>query len=446
MKKLLVVLMALALVSPAMAASTLTVSGSYDVVGVAADNLSAQNLRVDDLGDADNLNFVYQRFRVQPKITASDTVSGTLRLDFAEGMWGQDQDFTSARASETGASTELQVDRAYVDVKTDYVSVRAGLQFVPAGQTQVYRDNQPALQLFIKTGTPVGLRLAWVKVDEGISGVGTQFSRLSDDDDANKDTDRYLGDISLNTDAVKLNLFYVMQSDGSTNGVDNFKDEPNVLGLRFRSAVGPVDIKGELATFGGDNGDGIDYVGTQFNVNGMMKISDALSVGLDLIYSSARSDTSEIKRTFMGNPFARLDVEAGGTMGWDMLTYGRCNAPVFASFPPGGPIRSGNYSGDIFDPFETGAGDMSAGLGIKFIPIEKLTLIGQFHYMSAVDDNIDGVTGEFSSGYNLLVAAVYQLRPKASLHATYQYIDADFSDDVNPDSAYLSTLRLHIAF
>lgn len=434
MRKLLVLLMVLALVSPAMAASKVSISGHYQVSAVTADNIVDQNAQT-DTGDADKRDYIYQRFRVQPVIQASDAVKATLRFDFAEGQWGQDQDFTTARAVDTGVSGELQVDRAYADVNMGWLNVRAGLQFIYAGQTQVYRDNQPGLQFMIKTPSPVGFRLAYVKASEGI-GVGSPFARLSDETDANEDTDRYLGDLSINTDPVKLNIFYVMQKDDGTDGVTDFKDEPWVAGLRVRSMLGSVSIAGEVATFGGDNGNGTDYVGTQANVNGMMKFSDALTVGMDLIYSTAQG-ANEQKITAIGNPFARLDVVSGGSFGWDTLTYGRNNAPVFAGLP---------VDGDVFDPFRTGAGCIGAGIGAKFVPVQKVTLIGQFHYMVADDDNIQGVTGEFEDGYNALVAAVFQLAPKASLHATYQYIDANFADNVDIDNAYIATLWMNIAF
>lgn len=441
MKKLLLVLMVLALVSPAMADDRVSLSGTYDVTAIASDNVTAQNAGVDDLGDADKHSYLHQRFRVGSKIQVADGVTANLRFDFAEGIWGQDQGFEANRANDT---SELQVDRAYVSVNTAWLIINAGLQFVPAGQTQVYRDNQPALQFIAKTGTPFGIRLAWVKASEGI-GVDNGWS---DEGEENEDTDRFLGDLSYKTDAIKVSLFYVMQKDGGTGDtsdppdgtIDDFKDEPNVAGLNVRTSVGGVAISGEVATFGGDNGNGTDYTGTQVNVNGMMKLSDALSLGVDLIYSSA-AGANEQKMTVMGDPLAAFDAKNGGTMGWDMLTYGRNTAQLFASSPPPGLMP-----GDFFDPFNTGAGAMGAGVGVKFIPVDKVTLIGQLHYLVADDDDIPGVTGEFESGYNLLVAAVYQLAPKTTLHATYHMVDADFMDDVNPDSAYVYGLRMHVAF
>ena len=102
MKKWFTVFMAMVLMmvmtAPAMAESNLTIKGSYDVWGMSADGVNAQNNRVDET-DSDERNYFYQRFRVQPQFKASDNVTANLRFDFAEGLWGQDQNFSTARAS-----------------------------------------------------------------------------------------------------------------------------------------------------------------------------------------------------------------------------------------------------------------------------------------------------------------------------------------------------------
>jgi hypothetical protein len=438
MRKLLILAMVLALVAPAMAADNLTISGAYEVFGIGADNLQEQkNHNGVDLEDADNVNYFYQRFRVQPKFKATDGVSATLRFDFAEGIWGQDQAFTSAR---TADSAEIQVDRAYVSVNKGILMVNAGLQFVPLGQTQVFRDNQPALQFIFKT--PVSVRLGWVKVDESI-GVST--GALSDEADDNKDTDRYLIDVGYKSKTFGINAFYAMQQDGSTgdsdaDGIqDNFEDQPTVMGVNVKAKAGRVALYGEAASFGGDNGNGTDYVGTQVNVNGRMKLSDALTVAADLWYSKG-AEPGERKRIHIGNPFARFDLKKGAAMGWDTLTYGRNPAELFSTSPPGGLLP-----GDVFDPFLTGAGSMGAGIGAKFNPVEPLTLIGHMHYMVGESDDT-GVVGEFDSGYSALVCAVYQLAPKTSLHATYHLIEASFLDDIEVNSAHMYTLWMKVAF
>ncbi len=441
MRKLLVMAMVLALVSPAMAADNLTISGSYELFGIGADNLDEQqNHDGVDLEDADKVHYFYQRFRVQPKFQAADGISATLRFDFAEGIWGQDRSF-SGTTGHVGEAEEIQVDRAYVTVNKGMVMVMAGMQFVPLGQTQVFRDNQPALQLILKT--PVSVRLGWVKVSESWGSTAT--APLSDEDDLNKDTDRYLIDVGYKGKTFSVNAFYATQVDGSKGDTDgdlvddNFEDQPNVMGVNAKAQVGPVALYGEAATFGGDDGNGTDYVGTQVNINGRMKMSDSLTLAADLFYSTG-ADPGERKRIHIGDPFARFDLKKGGAMGWDDLVYGRNPGELFTTSPPGGILP-----GDVFDPFLTGAGSMGGGFGAKFNPIQPLTLIGHFHYMVGDSDDT-GVVGEFDKGYSALVCAVYQLAPKTSLHATYHIIEADFLDDIDVNSAYMYTLWMRVNF
>ncbi|MGD9222303.1 MAG: porin [Desulfobacteraceae bacterium] len=441
MRKFFVLAMVLALVSPAMAAENLTIKGAYEIFGIGADNLDEQqNHDGVDLEDADKVHYFYQRFRVQPQFKAADGITANLRFDFAEGIWGQDQGFSSVRANDT---TELQVDRAYVDVNKGIFRVRAGLQFVPVGQTRVFRDNQPALVFNIKT--PVMIRLGWVKVSESY-GSGSA-APLSDEDDLNKDTDRYLIDLGYKAKAFSINAFYVTQQDGSSgdtdgDGIDdNFEDQPNVMGLRAKAQVGSVALGGELAMFGGDNGNGTDYVGTQFNVNGRMKLSDGVTLAADLWYSSGQSDSNERKISYMGNPFAMFDLKKGAGMDWDLLTYGRNPGELFTTSPPGGILP-----GDVFDPFLTGAGSIGAGIGAKVNPVQPLTFIGQLHYMVGESDDTGRADAEFDKGYSALVCAVYQLAPKTSLHATYHIVEADFLDDVDVNTAHMYTLWLKVAF
>jgi len=437
MRKILVVVLVLAFVAPAMAEDKLSLKGSYDLAGVWADNISEQNTGV-VREDGDKNQYVYQRFRLGVKVQPNEYVDANLRFDFNENMWGQDQAYSTFRASE---SSELQVDRAYVNVKTEHVDIRGGLQFLPLGLTKAYRDNQPALQLILKT--PLRVRLGYVKVSEGIGSNGdpfpTKLGRLSDDTDENKDTDRYFIDLGYKSEAFNVNAYFWMQNDDSENGVNNFKDEPFLAGMAARTSLGGINFVGELDTFGGDNGNGTDYTGTQFFMGASKKINDQLTLALDAYYSTAAGE-NEQKLTKVGNPFADHEICRGGNQGWDMLVYGRSNAHVFSG-DGGGPLP-----GDVLDPFFTGAGSIGAGLSAKYQPMEKLTLLGIGHFMNGADDDIQGVIGEFENGFFLLGCAVYQLVPAASLHATYEYINANFADDVDLKNSYLATLRLHVEF
>ncbi|WP_419663884.1 uncharacterized protein Dvar_41170 [Desulfosarcina variabilis str. Montpellier] len=461
MKNWFVVFLAVSLVVamtvPAAAEPNLSIKGEYVVQGFHAEGVFSQNQGLAETLDEDELDYVYQRFRLAPTFKASDNVSAHLRFDFAEGMWGHDQDFDTNRAGDTSTNnddSEIQVDRAYVDVDTTWLRVRAGLQFFPVGQTQVFRDNEPGLQFDIKTGTPFGIRLGWIKAWEGI-GSGTDSTRLfslRDETPETKDQDRYLAVLGWKSDTFAANIFGVKQSDsghGATpngTGFDyNNQEEPHVFGLRVRMDLGALAVHGEVAQFGGEltyeeTDTTVDYTGTQVNVNGMFNISDALKVGLDLFYSSAAGD-NEKKITSMGNPFASYDIRNGGSMGWDTETYGRANGFLFSSVIPPGPLP-----GDVFDPYLQGTGSKGAGVGAMYTMFEKLSLIGQFHYMVADDDDLTGVTGEFEKGYNLLAAAVYPIAPKTTLHATYQRVDASFMDDIDPDPSNVYSLWMRVLF
>lgn len=443
MRKLLVIAVVLALVSPAMAADNLTISGTYELFGIGADNLEEQqNHDGVDLEDADKVHYFYQRFRVQPRFKAADGITATLRFDYAEGIWGQDQGYTGT-TGHVGENQEIQVDRAYVTVNKGIVMVNAGMQFIPLGQTQVFRDNQPALHFILKT--PVSVRLGWVKVSESY-GVGG-YASLSDEDDLYKDKDRYFINLGYKSKTFSVDAFYATQVDGSKGDTDgdlvddNFEDQPNVMGVNAKAKIGPVALYGEAATFGGDNGNGVDYVGTQVNVNGRMKMSDALTLAVDLFYSSGQSDSDEAKITYIGDPFARFDLKKGAAMGWDDLVYGRNPAELYTTWPPGGILP-----GDVFDPFLTGAGAMGGGIGVKFNPIQPLTLLGHFHYMVGESDDTGRADAEFDKGYSALVCAVYQLAPKTTLHATYHIVEADFLDDVEVNTGQMYTLWMRVAF
>ena len=288
-----------------------------------------------------------------------------------------------------------------------------------------------------------------------MEGIGTG-NGLEDEEPATEDMDRYLVDLGYKADVFSVNLFGVMQTDGGygdTTGdgvIDDFEEEPWVAGLRFKANFGAFGLHGELAQFGGDtgrtsaNGNGVDYAGTQFNVNGMLTLSDSLKLGLDLIYSSAQGD-DEKKMQTLGNPFASYDVRLGGSMGWDLDTYGRANGFLYSG--TGGP-----FPGDVFDPFNTGAGAMGAGIGAMFTPMEWLSLIGQFHYLVAADDDIkDSYTGanyvgEFENGYNLLLAAKFQIATKTDVRLTYQRVDASFMDNIDPDASSLYGITLRVLF
>jgi hypothetical protein len=440
MRKLLAVLFVLVFALPAMADDRVSFKGEYDLAAVTSDNIVGQN-QGRDLEDADSRDFLYHRFRLGFKAEPTKGVNARLRFDFAENVWGQDQAFTNVRSAD---SDELQVDRAYVEIDKSMFNIKAGLHFMPLGLSKVSRDNQPGLQLTFKS--PFSVRLGYVKVDEGIGSSSDPFpsklGRLEDDSSENKDTDRYFIDLGYKFNVFKINAFYWMQRDGSTGDSDgdgtddNFKNEPTAGGVTLRATPANWYIIGEVATFGGDNGNGADYTGTQAIVAATKKITDTFSIGAEAWYSDA-ADEGEIKITRVGNPFADYSINHGANYGWDSLAFARSNAPFFGGSP---------MDGDVLDPFLTGAGSIGGGIGAKYLAMQKLTFMGLLQYMTAADDDIEGVTGEFESGYNLLATVAYQLMDNVSLHGTYEYIDANFADDVDLDAASIAALRMRVTF
>lgn len=103
--------------------------------------------------------------------------------------------------------------------------------------------------------------------------VGQNTGTDLDDTKENKDIDCYFIDLGYKSKSFTINGFYWQQKDEQENGVDNFKDEPTLAGVTARATLAGIKFKGELATFGGDNGNGTDYVGTQLMVAGTKKKS-----------------------------------------------------------------------------------------------------------------------------------------------------------------------------
>jgi len=427
MKKLLVIFLVLAFVAPAMAADNFSIKGQYYVTGW--DNENFQD--GDDADDTDHEQYWTQRFRVQPQIKVADGVTANLRMDFAETHWGGQQMQATRPGLTTGTITDsagdtltgatnandiIQVDRAYVDITKGIVNIKAGLQFFSVGQAQVFRDNEPGFLFTIKT--PVTIGLGYIKRDEGGS--------LNDEDGLGDDVDRYVIKVDYKSDAFSVGGFYVMQKDDAT-----VANEPMVYGVHGSGNVGPVAVKGELALFGGDNGAGVDYVGTQLNVEGVMKMSDALSLAVELIYSDGTDKVDEMKVAYIGDPFARKSLATGGAIFGDYYD---------GNWKPSSGTPLGTY--DVFDPMGGGTGALGGGLGVQFKPMEDLTLTAYFHYLTASED----IAGEFEKGLLYQAVISYMLAPKTMLQAAYLAVDAELKDATDPDTAKAMWLNLTVNF
>ncbi len=408
MKKLLVVLMVLAFVAPAMAEDMLDLSGTMRVRAWDTSNLGD----FDTDTDSDHNQYWDQRLRIMGVITPADGVKAVFRMDYAEDKWGSD----NWEGSRYSSDSEIQVDRAYLDVTKGMFNIVAGEAYFGLGNAYAYDNNQTGVAVTLKT--PVTVRVGYLKIDEDQTNSGNLT-----DEDTYEDLDHYIFDVGYKADTFGVNVFYAMQNDGLTTS-----DEPTLLGAMGTFSIGPVDVMAELDMFGGDNGAGVDYVGTQFYADASMKFSDALTAGLQLIYSDGNDSADERKIVRMPNAFFGSQYYSDyGPFATDIVPLG---------------------DGDVFDPLGSDSGSiyssgaMGGGLYASFKPMEALTLSGQFLYLTGVEDSTDGM---FDKGYVIGVGADYMLVQNANLALEYLYADVDKINE-DTDSGNALVARIQVAF
>jgi hypothetical protein len=406
MKKLLVVLMLLAFLAPVpvIADDTLDLSGAMRVRAWSKENSDFSD---NDLSD---LQYWDQRLRIQGVISPADGVKAVFRVDLSEDTWGSGN-WAAVRYNE---GSELQVDRAYLDVTKGMVNVKAGQQYMGLGNNFAYDQNQTGVQVTLKT--PLAIRLGFAKIDENGSN--------NDSEDGNEDTEHYFIDLGYKTDAFGVNVFYAMQSDGD----EATEDQPTLMGAMAKFAVGPANVMAEFNSFGGSykvGADEVDYVGMQFIGDVSMKFSDALTAGVNLIYSSGEDEADEEKIAHFPRNF--------GSQGYADL--GPFNTDIM---PLGGD--------DVFDPGSTGSGAMGAGVYANFMVMEGLTLSGQYVYLTAAEDSTDNRADGFDSGYVIGVGAQYTLTQNATLAAEYLMADWDSIEDADIEALNVMVARLQVNF
>jgi len=412
MKKLWVAMIALAcatglVADMALAEDRLSLSGQVRVRAWDKENYSDFSDTTDD-----EESYWDQRFRMQAIVSPADGVKGVLRFDFTETQWGTGGLIGDGARPTAGTNDQFQVDRAYIDVTKGIVNVTAGQQYMGLGNNFAYDGNNTGLQFTINA--PVTVRLGYSKENEG--------GALTDSEDlGTEDTDHYFVNVGYKSDVFSIDGFYAMQKDDSPAAV-----EPTLMGVLGRFGIGPVNVIAELDAFGGDNADGVDYTGIQFVADASMAMSDALTLGVNLIYSDG-TDADEIKLTrFPGAFFASMYYSDFGPFATDIAPLG---------------------SGDVFDPGATeagrasGSGAMGGGAYVKFAPIDVLNLYGQLAYLTADED----ITGQYDDGFIFNFGAEYLLTQNTTVAAAYNYTDIDFIGR-DADAATALVARLQITF
>jgi hypothetical protein len=428
MKKLLVVLMVLALAAPAAVADdTLDISGA-----MRARAFDKTNHNFDTDTDTDHDQYWDQRFRVQGTITPSEGVQGVFRLDMAENTWGADGLDDQESNQDAGG---VDVDRAYLAVTKGPVTAVAGLQYLGLGNAVAYDAVHTGLAFVIKT--PLVITAGWAKVDEDQSSDGGNKT----DEEGYEDLDHYFINLGYSSKTFSINGFYAVQIDGREAGATDPADptvtystvDANCIGVQGKFAVGPVNINAEIDIFGGEVDTGsatTDLVGTQFFADANMAMSDALTLGVNMVYSIGEDEPDEIKLTHLTDDGSTVFSDYGA-----MNTLGISPVSEFDIF-------DADLNGD---DFADGTGTIGGTVYVKFQVIPDLTLYGQVGYLTA-ETELENTTGELDSLMLANISAKYTIVPNAHVSLQYGHFDLEKADNVDSDTASTLGARLQIDF
>jgi hypothetical protein len=312
----------------------------------------------------------------------------------------------------------VDVDRAYLVATKGPVTVVAGLQYLGLGNAVAYDAVHTGLAFVIKT--PLVITAGWAKVDEDQTDVGD-----TTDEEGFEDIDHYFINLGYSAKAFSVNGFYAFQTDGADGTAANPNVEANAIGVQGKFAVGPVNFNVELNIFGGEIDDGtstVDLVGTQLFGDVNMAMSDALTLGLNFVYSMGTDEDNEVKLTCLTDDGSTVFADYGSMNTLGISPLGR---------------------NDIFDD-GNGTGTLGGILYTKFQVIPDLTLFGSVGYVTA-ETELD-MTGELDSLTLFNLSAKYTLVPNAHISLHYGYFDLTAADDVDTDNATTLGARLQIDF
>jgi hypothetical protein len=397
---------------------------AWDTSGISADIDPNED---GDLTDSEfteiDQNYFDQRFRVGATINAAEGVKGVLRFDFAEDKWGSDN-WTGVRYNET---SELQVDRAYLDVTKGMFNVKAGQQLIALGNMIAYDNNTTGLSLTLKT--PVTVTLAYTKEDE-------RGSLQDEDDDGNEDLDSYAIQVGFAQDNFGVKGFYAALKDGNDEGI-----EPNVFGIAANATLGMLSFKAELDVFGGEIGD-VDVMGTQFWGNIEAAVMDNLKLGVDLIYSDGNDTDDEVKLTAL-NDWGDWLLADRGPFNTEIANLGTADAMDPDIFGIVGDVLDATGVDTAGLPVGGQGGAIGGGVYAVFTAMEGLDIYGQVMYLSADEDSETWLYDDVTV-FNL--GADWMFAPNA--HLWLQYSKTEWSTEIDDldDSYDVMVAQLSINF
>jgi len=408
MKKLAIALLAVVsvamFIAPSFADDRVSLYGSFRVR--AWDN---NYLNGDETSNID------QRFRIGTRINVADDVYVEMRADYGEGSWGLNYGPGYVVRPRTGDSSELDIDRGFLNIDKEMWSLRVGQQFLALGVSEVLDANATAAKLVLKL--PVQVSLIYGKASENGS---------LNDDGANEDTDFYAMNLSYDTDAFSSNLYAVTQDDGTATD-----DSRTMFGFNGNAKLGMVDLTAELDFATGDYndavGNNIDYMGTQFYLKGSANLTDAFSMGAELLYALGTDDANEVQLTNI----------------CDWASF----VPMSSNTPFDADVTAFDSNVNWFSPFDP-TGDSAGVQGITlfgaFKVMDGLSLGAKVGYFTPEEDSVTDV--DDITSFN--VWASYMLATNTELALAYFYSDYD-EDGATPmftEEQEIMVARLQVNF
>ncbi len=400
MKKVLIALVVLLFSVSVYAESRLDLSGQLRVRGKSYDNFADWN----DDDDSDKQNYFDQRLRIYGKVNVAEGISVHLRFDFAEEKWGTEGEHSD---------TNIDEDRAFIQIDKDMYRLRAGRQLFALGNYIAVDLNGVGFLATLKT--PVALTLGYVKVSEG--------NGLSDESDlGSEDINVYVANANYKNEFINVNGFFGYE-DGGNYKLDEF-NEPSgeynrwVLGLQADGKVGLLGYNLEFNHFSGELDDkDMDYVGDQFygDIYGNIGI---FKVGTELFYAMGTDDKNEIQITNLGGEYGLWDdfVPMGGFADTDVMDL------AFASkYENHGVFRLGENAGSV-----------GAVPYVQVTPIDKLTLGAHVGYFEPEEDSVTNLDSVMVA----VLTADYKLYDNVGIRGHFAYVSPDVNSNGEDDAFY----------
>ena len=242
-----------------------------------------------DSANDDDMSWFAQKFRLYTIYTVNDNVSVHFRMDYTDGVWGNDFDNWNEGWADADEDAELEVDRAFMLFKKGNITAAVGQHWNGAGPNYILWDQQ-STGITLDFALPVNVKLSYSKIDEGSAWTDSDNITVDLDGDGipesgSEDVD-FLG-LSLNYNIGNSALYatFAMREDHSDADLS-----PWGIGIAGTTKLGKLSLNLEIDHFGGNHGE-LDVVGTQCFADIGLTINDQLTGGLIGVFATGTDDT-----------------------------------------------------------------------------------------------------------------------------------------------------------